>query len=245
MLSSSTVISKKLRSAARKARDELVGTLVRVKTTRCAVALTFDDGPHPEYTPRLLEILERHGARGTFFMLGKNARAHPQVVQLVAKGGHAIGNHSWDHPAFPAIPARERREQLRACAEATVPYGQPFFRPPYTLQSVGSHLTARRLGYEVVAWSVDAQDWRDHDADWLANRLLKRIKPGGVIVLHDAIAGGSGNGNGPIDRRPMLEAVSFILEELGNRFSFLSLPELLSLGQPVRKPWFIRRDEDW
>src|SRR5262245_56809812 len=77
-----------------------LGSIVRVATHEPAIALTFDDGPHPEETPRVLEILERHGARGTFFMVGKSARRYPEVVARAAEGGHALANHSWDHPSF-------------------------------------------------------------------------------------------------------------------------------------------------
>ena len=88
-------------------------------------ALTFDDGPTPEYTPRVLDILERHGAKGTFFMIGSNAAAYPEIVRRVAEAGHAIANHTWDHPAFPSIPDRERRRQVLRCAEAISTLGAP------------------------------------------------------------------------------------------------------------------------
>ncbi|HKV11751.1 MAG TPA: polysaccharide deacetylase family protein, partial [Thermoanaerobaculia bacterium] len=80
-----------------------LGSLVRVATREPAIALTFDDGPHPEDTPRVLEVLERHGARGTFFMVGQSARRYPEVVARAAAAGHTVANHSWDHPSFRRI----------------------------------------------------------------------------------------------------------------------------------------------
>jgi peptidoglycan-N-acetylglucosamine deacetylase len=124
----------------------LLGTITHVVTQDHVVALTFDDGPHPEFTPRLLEILRGHQARATFFMLGEAARRYPDLVKQVATEGHAIGNHSWDHPSFPLITARQQQQQIIACAQALAPYGQRLFRPPYGHQSMPSRLTAFRLG---------------------------------------------------------------------------------------------------
>jgi peptidoglycan-N-acetylglucosamine deacetylase len=122
------------------ATRDVIGTISHVHTRESVAALTFDDGPDPEYTPRLLAILERYRAQATFFMTGKAAQAHPELVRRVAQAGHAIGNHSWDHPSFPLISGRERRAQIRACAQALVPYGSRLFRPPYTEQNLGSRI---------------------------------------------------------------------------------------------------------
>jgi peptidoglycan/xylan/chitin deacetylase (PgdA/CDA1 family) len=144
-----------------------------VRTWDPVAALTFDDGPDPQRTPRILDILERYRARATFFMVGEAVQWYPELVRQVAQTGHAIGNHFWDHPSFPLITGRERRAQLRACAKAIAPYGQRVFRPPYGHQSVASRLDALWLGYQVVTWNVLAYDWLDHDADWMANRLVR------------------------------------------------------------------------
>ena len=124
----------------------IVGTITHVKTEEAVVALTFDDGPHPEFTPRLLEILEKHHARATFFLVGESAKKYPELVKRIAKAGHSIGNHSWDHPSFPLITGRDRRWQLRACEEAIAPYGQKLFRPPFGNQTIASRLDAFLFG---------------------------------------------------------------------------------------------------
>src|SRR5690242_18370490 len=87
------------------------GTITHVSTSKPAVALTFDDGPDPVFTPRLLDILQQHHAKATFFMVGQAAERHPDIVKKVAAAGHAIGNLSWDHPSFPLLTGRERRDQ--------------------------------------------------------------------------------------------------------------------------------------
>jgi peptidoglycan/xylan/chitin deacetylase (PgdA/CDA1 family) len=215
------------------------GTITQVATQERVAALTFDDGPHPEFTPRLLEILERHGAHATFFMLGEAARKHPAVVQQVARGGHAIGNHSWDHPSFPLITGRARCAQMRACAAAVAPYGgRRLFRPPYGHQNIASRLEALWLGYRVVTWNVVAEDWCDRDVDWMANRLVERIKPGSVVLLHDAIYWSPHEVSPQCDRGPMLAAVDTTLGRLGGRFRFVTIPELLRYGRPRRQYWY-------
>ena len=164
------ILHRVFNAAARR----VMGTITHVSTQDAVVALTFDDGPHPESTPHLLDILERHQAHATFFMIGEAAQRHPDLVQRVAQAGHAIGNHSWDHPSFPLISGRERRAQLRACEKAIAPYGQRLFRPPYGHQSAASRLDALWLSYRVVTWNLHAYDWLDHDANWMACGLVIR-----------------------------------------------------------------------
>ena len=141
-------VRRMIGSAARR----MLGTLTEVRTTEPVVALTFDDGPNPEVTPRVVEILGRRNARGTFFMVGEAAARHPDVVRLVRQEGHAIGGHSWDHRSFPSLPGRERRKQMRASDQAIGENVDRLFRPPYGDQSVRSRLDAWYRGYEVVGW---------------------------------------------------------------------------------------------
>jgi peptidoglycan/xylan/chitin deacetylase (PgdA/CDA1 family) len=224
------------------AERHLMGTITHVETQEEVAALTFDDGPHPEYTPRLLEILERHEARATFFMVGEAAQRHREIVRRVADAGHAIGNHSWDHPSFPSITGRERREQIRACERAIAPYGQRFLRPPYGEQSIASRLDTFCLGYQVVTWNLDVGDWWDHDAQRMADLATRRIEPGSVILFHDALFDGGKPKRGPkqpreanVNRESMLAAVNMLLDRLRGRLRFITVPELLRQGRPVKQ----------
>lgn len=214
----------------------MFGAITHVSTKDPVVALTFDDGPHPDYTPRLLDILKKQQARATFFMVGEAAQRHPQIVQGVAQEGHAIGNHSWDHPSFPLISSQERRAQIRACDKAIAPYGERLFRPPYGTQNFASQLDAVLLGYQIVTWDVSPGDWRSGDAVSIAGHIERRVKPGSIIVLHDRLFDAVDEAY--FDREPLLETVRIFLHRLGSRFRFITVPELLRHGKPQRRIWF-------
>lgn len=218
----------------------LEGVTIGVATEQPVVALTFDDGPHPLFTPRLLDILERHGARGTFFMVGQAAARFPDVVQRVAAGGHAIGNHTWDHPSLPEIGGRARRAQIRQCARAVAPYGHKLLRPPFGHLDRSSHWDAAWLGYRIIAWNVVGYDWLDHDATWLSQNLLHHIRPGCIVLLHDAAYVTLEQNY--VDRALMLEAVDIVLAALADRYRFMTVPDLLRCGRPQLRIWRRRGD---
>jgi len=216
-----------------------VGILVRVATREPAIALTFDVGPHSDDTPRVLEVLARHGARGTFFMVGKSVRRHPGVVAAVVAGGHAVANHSWDHPSFRRIDGPFRRAQIAWCAEALIPHapgGARLFRPPFGEQSLASRLDAARAGHRVVGWDVVAEDWRDDAAELLAARVMRRLRRGSIVLFHDTLY--VTEEERYRDRGPMLQALEILLGRLAGDFRFVTVPELLRLGRPVHWPSF-------
>jgi peptidoglycan-N-acetylglucosamine deacetylase len=221
----SRVLSR-LSGGAKALARPLVGTVTGAETQSSVAALTFDDGPDSTYTPRLLDVLDRHGARATFFMVGERAQRHPALVERVAAGGHAIGNHSWDHPSFPRISSRERRRQVRACANALAPHGSRMFRSPGGHQTPRSVLDIRSLGFDVIGWNVDPQDYADRSADELADHVLQELRPGCIILLHDAIFHPPGS-----DRTPTIEAVARILERTAGAWDFVTVPELFRYGR--------------
>jgi peptidoglycan/xylan/chitin deacetylase (PgdA/CDA1 family) len=212
----------------------------RFETSAPAVALTFDDGPDREFTPRVLQLLGRFGVRATFFVLGKAAAQAPDLIADLARSGHVIGNHSWDHPRFPQLSSRERRQQLRACHRATAPHGHRLFRPPWGKLDQASALDALWLRYRVIGWNVEVGDWWDRDSERMAEHL-SRAAPGDVILLHDAVFSGSEPDERPAgtdrlnpERDSMLAALRLFLERDGRRLQFVTLPEMLRLGRPVR-----------
>ncbi|HWP58348.1 MAG TPA: polysaccharide deacetylase family protein [Candidatus Acidoferrales bacterium] len=236
-----------LRVSARAARrvalwlaGSALGTVTGVVTKEPLIALTFDDGPDPEYTPRLLEILERYGARATFFMTGEAANAHPELVRRIAQAGHAIGNHSWDHPSFPLISGRERRAQIRACARAIAPYGERLFRPPYGEQTIASWCDAFLLRHRVVMFDCWSDDWRGGDAATIARQLEKRARPGGIVILHDRLWDALDRAY--FNREPMLEGLEIFLRRSLGRFRFVTVSELLRRGKARKEFWRKRPD---
>lgn len=220
----------------------MLETLTHALTNEPVVALTFDDGPDPVWTPRLLDILAAHQARATFFMVGVCARDHPELVAQVAAKGHVIANHSWDHPSFPLISGEERREQIRACANAIAPHGQPLFRPPYGHQDLASWLDVTQLGYQVVGWKVDVCDWEDRAAVEMAETLAAHLQPGRVVLLHDGLFDAANERF--FARDSMLDAVELLLDRLSGRFHFITVPELLAHGAPQWKAWTCQESGD-
>jgi len=227
----------------RRLHRRLLGTIISVATREPVVALTFDDGPHPDFTPRLLDILERHGARATFFMVGDSAQRFPEVVKLAAASGNALGVHSWDHPSFPLISSRERRAQIRSAARVLAPYASPLFRPPYGHQTLASSFDAWWLGYHVITWNATISDWEPHSADWFTERLSAQLHPGSIILLHDALY--HTVEAGLADRGAVLEAVERVLDRWTGQYRFVTVPKLLQLGQPQRSDWTRQGDPAW
>jgi peptidoglycan-N-acetylglucosamine deacetylase len=222
----------------------LVGPIVDVATADPLVALTFDDGPDPVYTPQVLRLLERHGARATFFMVGEAASRHPDLVRAVSAGRHVIGNHSWSHFAMPTLGRAERRRQLESCAAALRPYESRYFRPPYGAQDLWSFVDVSRMRYDVVGWNLDVADWCNADSKHMATALAERLRPGSIVLLHDTIFDQGQSRGGPplncpalVEREPMIDALRLLFEEVRGAFQFVTIPELLAHGSPRRQAW--------
>lgn len=220
-----------------------LGTLTRVETREPLVALTFDDGPHPASTPLLAELLEASGARGTFFMLGKRARRHPDLVRRIIAGGHAVGHHTENHPSLPMLPRAERLRQMRLGAEALGVASPALFRPPYGHQTLTTRWEAAWLGYQVVTWNVVAIDWLDHSPDVMLKRVLDGLQPGSIVLLHDALF----DALEPryADRTPLLTMVRALLQACLGQFEFVTVPELIRRGKPHYEHWRMVGDREW
>ena len=213
-----------------------LGTIIRVTTDKPVVALTFDDGPHPDYTPRILEILAKYDAKATFFVVGKAAAAHPELVQQIQEGGHILGNHSWDHDSFLEMPAKVRRHQIKMWEEVVGKQPKRLFRPPYGHQSNRTRLQMWRLGYQVVGWNRDVADWNPHSADDISNRLVQNIEPGAIILLHDAIFK-SRLEKPQFDRRNLIVGLDTALATLHQTYQFVTVPSLIKQGRSMQIIW--------
>jgi len=167
-------------------RAQLFGRVVRTAGDACA--LTFDDGPNPAVTPRLLKLLDKHGVRATFFVLGKYVREFPSLTAEIAARNHIIGNHSDTHPSMVFLRSSRIIDELNRCEDAILhATGKraTLVRPPFGFRGPQFASAARRVGFSrVVMWSVSAKDWKPQTSDQLAHRLRK-IRHGDIILFHD------------------------------------------------------------
>jgi peptidoglycan/xylan/chitin deacetylase (PgdA/CDA1 family) len=154
-----------------------------------SVALTFDDGPDPETTPRVLDILAAHGVRGAFFLIGRRAAASPALARRIAAEGHDLGNHTWSHRSLWLCGPGETGRQVTlghdAIAQAAGT-GPRFFRPPWGLTNLALFPHLRRLGTPCVFWTVQPEGRRAAVPSAQISRSQRRAGPGAILDLHDA-----------------------------------------------------------
>jgi len=197
------------------------GGIKRINTDQKVVALTFDDDPNPPYTKKLLKVLAEKGVEATFFLIGKQIDLHPETACQIIKAGHELGGHSndWEPLAF-----RKRKYvegQLDQMERAFTNIGitnLTLFRPPegFLFPWQNSILDKRKLKH--ISADVVVGDWKEIDPDTIYDRVLKKVRPGSIIVLHD------GGGN----RSATIKAVPMIIETLHKRgYSFLTIGKLL------------------
>jgi peptidoglycan/xylan/chitin deacetylase (PgdA/CDA1 family) len=182
---------------------------------RGEVALTFDDGPDPEVTPRVLDLLDHAGASATFFCIGKRVEARPDLAAEIVRRGHRIENHTWSHPNTFAwyLPAAQRREILRAQEVIEQAAGRvpDLFRPPAGFRNPLTERELFRAGLTLASWTRRGYDVFEREPRRILRRLLKGLSAGDVLLLHDGSAV-TGGGN-PV----VLEVLPRLLEELAAR----------------------------
>jgi peptidoglycan/xylan/chitin deacetylase (PgdA/CDA1 family) len=158
------------------------------------LALTFDDGPNPAWTPRLLDLLASYDARATFFLIGSRAKVETRLVRRIVEGGHLIGNHTWSHPNLALTAASRVRDELKRTQEMLEQTaGAPvrFFRPPFGARRPAVLKIAHELGLTPVLWNAMTSDWKEPSAARIAGRISQTIEGlerrgwAANIVLHD------------------------------------------------------------
>lgn len=187
-----------------------------------AVALTFDDGPDPVQTPKVLDVLRRHGVKASFFLIGERVDANPEIVARIVAEGHWVGNHSYSHkPIFPLMRRKRMGEDVEKCRRAIERASgicTDVFRPPFGVTNPTVAGVVRDGGYKVAGWSVRSLDTMGRSRDRVADRVGRRLKPGAVILLHDDRQGSE----------TLLEAILGEIEGRGLRA--VRLDELLDIG---------------
>lgn len=191
------------------------------------LALTFDDGPNENWTPRLLDALANHEVRATFFLLGSRAEMEPELVGRIAAEGHVIGNHSWSHPNLARMRARDVREELartKTILEQITGKAVRFFRPPFGARRPAVLRIARAMELEPVLWNAMTSDWREQSTARIADDLAKKIdrlqKRGRAanIVLHDG-----GHRDAGANREPSVMAAEMLIQQYKGTHRFVTL----------------------
>lgn len=189
------------------------------------VAMTFDDGPHAQNTPRLLDILKQRGIKATFFVVGKNAAEYPEILKRIADEGHEIANHSFSHPVLASLGESELREQLDKTHQAVLKnagVSMKVMRPPYgALSEPQRRWTHANFGYKIILWDVDPLDWKFRDASRVEAEILSRTRAGSIILSHDI-------------HKTTVDAMPSTLDALTAKgFKFVTVSELLAMDRPA------------
>lgn len=190
------------------------------------IALTYDDGPNDPHTLRLLEVLAKHNVHATFFMIGRYVRQRPDIVREVARAGHVIGNHTFNHPLLIFQSATETRSELESCRAAlTDAVGQHsnLFRPPFGGRRPATLRVARELGLQPVMWNVTGYDWNAPLAAEIEKKVSRRVRGGDVILLHDG-----GHKSMGADRSQTVIATDNLIRRYKDEgFEFLTVSEMM------------------
>jgi len=193
------------------------------------IALTFDDGPDPAYTPEILDILEKYNINATFFLVGENAEANPDIVERMYNDGNEIGNHSFTHPNILTISSTQTTIELNSTQrviQAITGHATILFRPPYDanaqLSSISDYvptIRSQKLGYITVGESIDPNDWQSPTPDVLYKRVMDNLSDGNVILFHDA--GG--------DRSSTVKELPKIIDALKSQgYTFVTASQLMN-----------------
>jgi peptidoglycan/xylan/chitin deacetylase (PgdA/CDA1 family) len=189
------------------------------------IAMTFDDGPSATLTPKLLDLLAERHIHVTFFVVGENAKAHPEILKREVAEGHEVGNHSWDHPDLAKKSDEIVRSQLDRTNDAIRDaLGQPptLLRPPYgSLTKEQRKWIAQDYGFKIILWSVDPLDWkRPVTPEQVHQRIVQGTRNGAIILSHDIHA-------------TTIEAMPATMDDLlGKGFKFVTVSELIAMQLP-------------
>ncbi len=199
-------------------KDQVVS---QAHTGHHEIALTFDDGPYPYYTSQILAILQRYQVHATFFCIGKNVQNYPLLVQQEYAGGHAIGNHTWDHADLTKLSRFGIQREITSAStviQHTIGISPTLLRPPYGAITFSVRAQIVQLHLIPVMWSVDTEDWQRPGTNAIIRAVLTHASDGGIILMHD------GGGN----RLQTVAALPYIIEGLRQRgYEFVTVPQLL------------------
>ncbi len=193
----------------------------RHKNDRMEIALSFDDGPHPRYTPEILSILEEYGVTATFFMVGENVTYYPEVAKAVIAAGHEVGNHSFSHRRLSCLSESEVRREIGQCEEAIASVGEyrpHLLRPPEGCMNAVLRRLSGEMDYRLILWDIDTRDWAHTAPEVIARNVLDHVEAGDIILMHDYIGHDS----------PTPEALRLVLPALLRKgYHFVTVSQLI------------------
>ena len=202
------------------------------------IAFTYDDGPNDPHTLKLLEVLARHGAPATFFLIGRFVEERPDLVREIVQEGHVIGNHTYTHPALTFRGPEVTRAEIERCQRAIEQAcGIPpnIFRPPYGSRRPGTLPTVRSFGLEPIMWSVTGYDWNAPPAGKIVQAVSRKVRGGDVVLLHD----GSHKGMGGDRAQTVIASDQLLAHYKSEGYEFVTIPQMMRKAtgvSPLLKP---------
>jgi peptidoglycan-N-acetylglucosamine deacetylase len=203
-------------------------TYAQVRVDQPYIAMTFDDGPSAENTPRLLEILKQRNIKATFFLIGQNAAANPDIVRRILAEGHEVGNHSWTHPQLSKLSDDRVTAEITKTQDAIKDasgYTPTLLRPPYgAITPRQREWIANQFGLNIILWSVDPFDWKRPGASVITQRILSQVRPGAIILSHDI-------------HKQTVDAMPATLDALiAKGYKFATVSQLIAMNKPKPPP---------
>jgi peptidoglycan/xylan/chitin deacetylase (PgdA/CDA1 family) len=190
------------------------------------IALTYDDGPNDPHTLRLLEVFAKHGVHATFFLIGRYVQQRPDVVREIVKAGHVVGNHTFTHPLLIFKSTTEVRKELSDCRSAlhdAVGEHSDLFRPPFGGRRPAVLGIVRELGFQPVMWNVTGYDWNAPPSAVIERKVVKQIRGGDVILLHDG-----GHKQLGADRSQTVLATENLIKRYKQEgYEFVTIPKMM------------------
>ncbi len=207
--------------------DDKYQVIRKVSTTHKVVALTIDDGPHPQATPEVLKVLRDKQVKATFFVLGANAQVHPGITAQTLADGHEIASHAYSHQFLNRMSLTAAAAELEQSEAILTGIGAPkptLFRPPGGGYNDRIVAMARERGYTTVLWSVDSGDWRQLPVEQVVKTIMDNVRPGSIILMHD--------GQYPL---PTPQAIGIVIDNLRSQdYQFVTVSELLQYYEAVK-----------
>ena len=216
-----------------------IGTIKRSARSTGLIALTFDDGPDPVVTVRLLDLLADRHLQATFFILTEKAQTMPDIIRRIRDGGHELALHGDRHDRLTALPVPEVRRRLKAARTMLEQLSETrihYFRPPFGAQTLSTFLAARSVGLQVVGWGPYAEDWIERTPESAASRALRGTRGGDIVLFHDGLEVPEGEMKPTFDRIRMIEFVLQGLEERGLRPT--TVGKMITASGARRTAWF-------